>query len=685
MKTKITTMTCGLTTDDEVTMASDWIGRAAGTKPPFSFCYDGRPSGEMLAGWQVRTEEGRNSAGDAVKTVTYHDPASGLECVIELTTVPGTSAVEWIVRFRNTGTGDSPILSDIQAMDFVRACPAKTPVILHHSKGTTAAIDDFALLRSEITHWTATTLQSCGSRAFLPFFNVELGGEGVIGGIGWIGKWRASFSRSKDGAVRMCAGTARTHFRLHAGEEVATPRMLLIFWKGDVARAHNLLRRHMVARHLPRVAGKVVEPPISCATWGGMKSRNHLSLIEFIRKNKLHFDVYWMDAGWYGPDHETEEFQNFHTEDWAYHIGHWRVNRMVHSDGLAPIVAAAAESGMKVLLWFSPYLAEESAPILREHPEAMLCASAAGGGGIGLNKQKVNLCSLNIGSPESRRFLADQISGLIREHKVEWFRDDGGLPLPREDQDAPDRQGIAEIRCVQGFYAFWDDLLKRHEGLLIDNCGGGATRIDLETLGRSLVLHRSDYNCHPDADPIGMQVGTYGLSHWAPLVGGGAPARPGDTYNFRSAWCGGIPFSLFHACGFGNAPIAPAPDYPIEWHRRMIEDYCRVRTYYTGDFYPLTGCSTSDREWFAYQMDRPDLGEGVVVALRRPKSPFEKAVFLLQGLTDADYELTDLDSGAVRKVSGKNLKTKGVTVTMKKLPDSVVLTYRKLTTPRTHR
>jgi len=53
MKTKITTMTCGLTTDDEVTMASDWIGRAAGTKPPFSFRYDGRSSGEMLAGWQV--------------------------------------------------------------------------------------------------------------------------------------------------------------------------------------------------------------------------------------------------------------------------------------------------------------------------------------------------------------------------------------------------------------------------------------------------------------------------------------------------------------------------------------------------------------------------------------------------------------------------------------------------------
>ena len=659
-------------------MASDWIAKAANAAP-FSFRLDGKPSGDILAGWQVRTEEGRNAAGDAVKTVTHRDPGSGLECALELTTVPGSSAVEWIVRFRNTGAADSPILSDLQAMDVVRACPAKTPVFLHYSKGTSGAIDDFALLRGEVTHGGATTLQSCGSRVFLPFFNVELGGEGVIGGIGWTGNWSASFSRSPDGVVRLCAGIARAHFRLHAGEAVATPRMLAIFWKGDTTRAHNLLRRHMVARHLPRVGGKGVEPPISCSAWGGMKSRNHLSLIDFIHKNKLRFDIYWMDAGWYGPDHETEEFQNFHTEDWAYHTGHWRVNRMVHPDGLRPVVDRAHAAGMKLLLWFSPCTAEVSSPLVREHPEWILQENAWNTleHGIGRNKKPVNICTFNIGIPEARKFLVEYLSQLIAEHGVDHFRDDGGVPLPPPERDAPDRQGMGEIRAVEGYYAFWDELRQRHPGMLIDNCGGGGTRIDLETLGRSLVLHRTDYNCHPEADPIGMQVGTHGLSHWAPLVGGGAPARPGDTYNFRSAWCGGIPFSLFHGCGFGSAPTAPAPDYPFEWHRRMIEDYCRVRAYYTGDFYPLIACSTSDREWFAYQMDRPDLGEGVVVALRRPKSPYEKAVFLLQGLADADYEVTDLDSGAVRKVSGKKLKTKGLTVTMKKRPDSVVLIYRK--------
>ena len=39
--------------------------------------------------------------------------------------------------------------------------------------------------------------------------------------------------------------------------------------------------------------------------------------------------------------------------------------------------------------------------------------------------------------------------------------------------DTPDRQGMAEIRHIEGLYAFWDGLLQRHPGLMIDNCASG--------------------------------------------------------------------------------------------------------------------------------------------------------------------------------------------------------------------
>jgi hypothetical protein len=176
-----------------------------------------------------------------------------------------------------------------------------------------------------------------------------------------------------------------------------------------------------------------------------------------------------------------------------------------------------------------------------------------------------------------------------------------------------------------------------------------------------------------------MQVGTHGLSHWVPLVGGGPPARPGDTCNFRSAWCGGIPFSLFHPCGFGEAPVAPAADYPLDWHRRMIEDYRRVRKYYTGDYYPLTGCSTSDKDWYAYQLHREDLGEGLVVALRRPGSPFATADFRLSDLdAQAKYAVEDLDSGTIVEMTGRQLADPGLPVAIPGRPGSVAKIYRRL-------
>ncbi len=671
---------CALATESEKQTAAQWIKGALDEAPPFSFLYNGEPFGQLLGKWLVRRAAVAREDGAILNTRAYRDPVSGLECILELTGYPGCSAAEWVVRFRNHGPKDTGIVSEVRALDVVLPCPAGSQPRLYYSKGTRAAIDDFALQEQAIPEGGKLDLASFGSRAYLPFFNLDLAERGVIAAIGWTGNWSCAFQRPAKGAgVGVRAGMAKTNLRLHPGEEIRTPRMLLLFWQGDRIRGHNLLRRHLVAHHLPRPGGREVEAPICNSTWGGMKTANHLKTIQFIKDNGLEYDCYWMDAGWYGPDHKTEEFQNFYTEDWCYNIGHWRVNRMVHPDGLRPIVTAAHAAGMKVLLWFSPYAGEAGSPIVKEHPEWLVSKIGWGAQGVGLNPKPLTLFSFDLGIPEARQFLVDYISKLIAEHGVDYFRDDGGLPLPEAERDAPDRQGLGEIRCVEGFYAFWDELLRRHPGMLIDNCGGGGTRIDLETIGRSLVLHRTDYNCHPEADPIGFQVGTHGLSHWVPLVGGCTPPRPGNTYNLRSGWCGGLPFSLFPAGGFGKASTAPIAEYPVDWHRKMLAEYRRVRPYFKGDFYPLTNCTVSPKDWFAYQMDRPDLGAGLVVAFRREDSPFESARFKLRGLEQSGaYRVANLDPPeAAVEMTGKELMESGLPVTMARAPQAVSLVYQR--------
>ena len=60
---------------------------------------------------------------------------------------------------------------------------------------------------------------------------------------------------------------------------------------------------------------------------------------------------------------------------------------------------------------------------------------------------------------------------------------------------------------------------------------------------------------------------------------------------------------------------------PFPWaiDRKLIEEYKRVRHLFHGDFYPLTSYSLTDDTWLAYQFHKEDLGQGMVLAFRRPK------------------------------------------------------------------
>jgi alpha-galactosidase len=81
--------------------------------------------------------------------------------------------------------------------------------------------------------------------------------------------------------------------------------------------------------------------------------------------------------------------------------------------------------------------------------------------------------------------------------------------------DAPDRQGITEIKHVTGYLAYWDELRRRHPKMLIDSCASGGRRNDLETMRRAVPLWRSDYAF----ETTGHQCMTHGVSLWLPYHG----------------------------------------------------------------------------------------------------------------------------------------------------------------------
>lgn len=114
--------------------------------------------------------------------------------------------------------------------------------------------------------------------------------------------------------------------------------------------------------------------------------------------------------------------------------------------------------------------------------------------------------------------------------------------------------------------------------------------------------------------------------------------------------------------------------------RKMIKQWRQVAPKYLGDYYPLTPYSSKKTDtWIAWQQyNRPELGEGVVHAFRRPgnNSPSEQHL-RLKGLDpDATYTLTDFDNPETSSQSGRKIMERGLEVRLPKSPGAALIAYR---------
>lgn len=93
----------------------------------------------------------------------------------------------------------------------------------------------------------------------------------------------------------------------------------------------------------------------------------------------------------------------------------------------------------------------------------------------------------------------------------------------------------------------------------------------------------------------------------------------------------------------------------------------------------FTDYSLSTEVWMAWQYDRPDLGEGMVQAFRRPDNTEEYQTYKLRGLNpDTNYIVTNLDVNQPQKRTGRDLMETGLKITTKEKPAALIITYKKI-------
>lgn len=113
--------------------------------------------------------------------------------------------------------------------------------------------------------------------------------------------------------------------------------------------------------------------------------------------------------------------------------------------------------------------------------------------------------------------------------------------------------------------------------------------------------------------------------------------------------------------------------------QKYFQDFKRLRPYYYSDYYPLTntGNMVSDSVWLAYQMNRPDRGDGIILAFRRKNCSEKSITVKLRGINPNEiYELSDEDSQIKITKTGEEL-LQGFTVSTKEMPGSLLIWYKK--------
>jgi alpha-galactosidase len=636
---------------EEMQQMRQWLAAHSGegAQAPFSLLVDGKP----WAGHGATVVKPAGAHRREHETV-FADPAAALEVRCAMVEYEDAPTLEWTVYLRNTGSNDTPVISDLQALDASFERSDGEEFTLRHWAGSQATPDDYRPFQDRLGPKAEKRLAPSGGRGsdgVWPYFNIDWGNQGVIAVVGWPGQWSASFARDDKHGLRVRAGQELTHFRLKPGEEARTPLIVLQFWNGgDWVRAQNVWRQWMREHNVPRLNGQL-PPPLLPASSGNqlseMQKANEQNQVQFIDgylRRGIQLDFWWMDAGWY-------TFR----EGW-WNVGTWEVDRNRFPNGLRAVSDHAHQHGVRTLVWFEPERVTPGTWLYQNHPEWLLGRDG---------EQKL----LDLGNPDARQWVVGHVEKIMADEGVDIYRQDFNFaPLGYwRANDAPDRQGITEIRHVTGYLAFWDELRRRHPGLLIDTCASGGRRNDLETLRRSVPLHKSDME-YPNL--TAKQTQLYGIASWVPYFG--APVYPAgrvDVYGFRSG--------IAPMTGLGYDSRTDDLDYALL--RRLVGEWRRVAPILLhGDYYPLGSWSAANDVWMAWQFDWPSNNQGLIEAFRRPDSPYESARFRLRGLDrDADYELVNADHQTTTTMSGRELMETGLLLTLKGRPSAALITYSR--------
>ncbi|MBP5639743.1 MAG: alpha-galactosidase [Victivallales bacterium] len=622
---------------------------------PVHFSYDG--SDADFATW--------NPVEVSPQTIRYTSPDGKLALSVEYRTFPGFPVTEIIPVIECIGNEDTAIIENIRSLHLAHPC-SSLQLHVRRTTGSKTMQTDFqrndVMLQSrfgcDTLHITTDEGLSCST--WIPYFGVDINAlNGLEIAIGWSGAWRADIQLRKDDFL-LDVGLDGARFKMRPNECFSLPTILVMERNGmSVADGLAVFHRFMLEHKAPRDSkGRLFQPWLPTGAGGGNKTdANMLKILDGVNKEfPGFFNVYWVDANWYGEHRETLQPPNCGPDWWKY-VGDWHLNTWAHPDGnMKKVSDAVHAAGMKFLVWFEPERATIHAPIVTEHPEFF-------------HRVKENPSDyqflLDLGNPDARNWAIGEICRNIEESGIDIYRQDNNFTVTLSriwaDNEEPERKGVNEIKHINGLYAFWDELRRRYPDMLLENCAAGGRRMDYQMMSRSHSYCRDDAHMAKNCDEMTQNI-TLNTTAYIPITGGETFTVPiFDDYAFLSRLAAG---TVFTPSDFQGMFLSRTPSKEeLDWFRKMFTVAKRIQRYFLGDYYALTDIPFNSSEIFcAYQLHLPDTSEGFIAVFRRKDCLEDTFTATLHGIDrTAVYSVEELD-GTVSTMSGNELTRWAITL-----------------------
>ena len=204
-----------------------------------------------------------------------------------------------------------------------------------------------------------------------------------------------------------------------------------------------------------------------------------------------------------------------------------------------------------------------------------------------------NAISNNIGNPDCYKWTTDRICKVLRENKVEMYREDNNcnpaiLWKHLDGLEGENRRGITECKFIDAHYRMWDDIIectKSYGGCaFVDSCASGGGRNDLESMRRGVPLLRSD----ADRTSVALRLSmTTAFNKWIPFCGANSREKIGendstgksDVYIWRASY---LPVMNV------DSQFVYEPEQNFDIMRFGLKEWKKVNPYLLKEFYTLT-------------------------------------------------------------------------------------------------